>query len=102
MEPAVGLLQIRELFRIQDFSLADQSNTTERQRHVVRSGKLLLFFQVLIQLLSDSRVSTVATDQDISVVCAVVMASNHYTVLVLQKRKDLHAQMNTVCRNLTQ
>lgn len=96
LELTVGHLQIGELFGIQDFSLADQSDTAERQGHIIRLWKLFQHFEVLIQMLSDRRIGAITTDQDISMVRAVVMASDHDTVLILQERKDLLAQVNAV------
>lgn len=82
----IPFLQLLKLLGIQDFSLPDKTNATERKRHVVRGRQGLDYLETFVQLLVHGRVGTVGTNEDVTMIGGVVGALDQDTLVVLRWR----------------
>lgn len=88
------LLDDRELFRIKNLGLPDQTIAAERKIFLVLLGQLTLDLQLLIQALTDGAVSTIGSHNNISLDSLVVDEVNGHLVVRLGNVEDALAEVD--------
>lgn len=85
-------LQLRELSGVKRNWLTNKASATERKSDIVRGEHFSDCLELLVQLLFHGRVSTISTDEDVTMVRGVVREFEHDIVFILSERKNALAK----------
>lgn len=89
----------RKLFWVQWFSLTNQACATERKVLIVLRRQSVFGPQFLVQPLADRAVSSISTDDNISLIHAIVGRVHQHDVVLLGDVEYSLAEMDLVCRD---
>lgn len=100
VEIALGFGNNRELFRVQDLGLPNQTCTTKREIFLVRLGEFSFRLQLLVHSLTDSAVGSVGANNDIALDGVVVGQMDSDPVVFLRDVENAMTKVNLVGRDL--
>lgn len=96
------VLQVRELFRVERPSLSDEADGLEGQWSVIGGRQLVRTLKRSVQSFADSRVGTISTNKDVTIVLRGIGESNQHALLVLVEIIDSLAKIDILLGDLAQ
>jgi len=72
IEVANAVLESRELFRVQRNGLTDKADAAKRKINIIARWELVFYLQIFVKMLSNSRIGSIGTNENLSMVGRVV------------------------------